>query len=109
MLCTASRDLSQTDVTTVLKALADPIRMEIVRQLHREGEATCSALLGDRPKSSMSHHFHVLRESGILHTRVEGLHHYNSLRRSELDSRFPGLMEAILTPPNDSQNRSTDR
>nr|WP_294915683.1 helix-turn-helix domain-containing protein [uncultured Neokomagataea sp.] len=91
-------DLSSIDLLTVLRALADPIRLEIVRQLHERGEATCAELLRNRPKSSMSHHFHVLRESGILQTRVEGLHYYNSLRRKELDQSFPGLMASILAP-----------
>lgn len=80
----------------VLRGLADPIRLEIVQHLGSVPEASCSALLGDRPRSSMSHHFQVLRESGLLHTRVQGVQHFNSLRKCDLDARFPGLMDAVL-------------
>ncbi|CDG38968.1 Transcriptional regulator, ArsR family [Asaia bogorensis] len=80
----------------VLRGLADPIRLEIVQHLGSVPEASCAALLGDRPRSSMSHHFQVLRESGLLHTRIQGVQHFNSLRRDDLDARFPGLMQAVL-------------
>ncbi|GBR68581.1 ArsR/SmtB family transcription factor [Gluconobacter kanchanaburiensis] len=84
------------ELSAVLRALADPARLDIVRHLERVGEANCATLIGTRPKSSMSHHFQVLRESGILHTRIEGVQHRNSLRRDELNTRFPGLLSAIL-------------
>lgn len=87
----------ELELITVLRALADPVRMELVRHLHRLGEANCSTLLGSRPKSSMSHHFQVLRESGILHTRIDGVNHRNTLRLDTLNARFPGLMNAILS------------
>ncbi|MXV43823.1 helix-turn-helix domain-containing protein [Saccharibacter sp. 17.LH.SD] len=89
-------DLDELDILTVLRALADPVRLDIVRHLHSLGEASCSTLLASRPKSSMSHHFQVLRAGGILHTRIEGVTHRNTLRLEELEKRFPGLMTAIL-------------
>ncbi|NTS31839.1 helix-turn-helix transcriptional regulator [Phyllobacterium sp. BT25] len=91
--------VSELQVASVLYALSDPVRLSIVRQLAREGEATCAALDGGRPKSSMSHHFRVLRESGIVHTRNDGTSHMNTLRRDDLDSAFPGLLGAILSVP----------
>jgi hypothetical protein len=45
----------------------------------------------------MSHHFRVLRESGIVQTRNEGATHLNSVRSKELEKRFPGLLKAILS------------
>jgi DNA-binding transcriptional ArsR family regulator len=86
------------DVTMeeIFHALSDPVRLGIVRQLAREGDQTCSALDGGRPKSTVSHHFRVLRDAGLVHTRVEGVVHMNALRRKELDDRFPGLMAAVL-------------
>lgn len=87
----------ELQLTAVLRALADPVRLGLVQQLHALGEANCSTLLGSRPKSSMSHHFQVLRESGILHTRIDGVNHRNTLRLDELEMRFPGLMNAILS------------
>ncbi|CAG8863748.1 hypothetical protein PS627_00686 [Pseudomonas fluorescens] len=81
----------------VLYALSDPVRLEIVRCLARVSEATCGELDGGRPKSSMSHHFRVLRDAGLVHTRNVGTTHMNSLRTAELDGRFPGLLGSILS------------
>lgn len=80
----------------LLYALSDPVRMDIVRHLARVDEASCGELDGGRPKSSMSHHFRVLRDAGLVHTRNIGTTHMNSLRKDELSERFPGLLEAIL-------------
>ncbi|MCH5050938.1 ArsR/SmtB family transcription factor [Pectobacterium aquaticum] len=83
----------------VLYALSDPLRLEIVRRLAMQGEATCSELDGGRPKSSVSHHFRVLRDSGLLHTTNIGTTHINRLRHSDMQQRFPGLLDAILSQP----------
>jgi DNA-binding transcriptional ArsR family regulator len=80
----------------VLYALSDPLRLGIVRQLNKTGVASCGELDGGRPKSSMSHHFRVLRDAGLVQTRTDGTAHLNELRRSELDVLFPGLLDAIL-------------
>lgn len=80
----------------LLYALSDPVRLEIVRCLSSVSEATCGELDGGRPKSSMSHHFRVLRDAGLVHTRNIGTTHMNSLRADELDARFPGLLRSIL-------------
>jgi DNA-binding transcriptional ArsR family regulator len=79
----------------VLYALSDSLRLSIVRQL-AEAAASCAALDRGRPKSTMSHHFRVLREAGVVRTRSEGVTHMNELRREELDRRFPGLLSAVL-------------
>jgi DNA-binding transcriptional ArsR family regulator len=80
----------------VLYALSERVRLDVIRQLAHAGEASCAALIGSRPKSSMSHHFRVLRECGLVRTRGMGAMHMNELRRAELDARFPGLMASIL-------------
>lgn len=80
----------------VLYALSDPVRMGIVRVLAGVTEASCGELDGGRPKSSMSHHFRVLRDAGLVQTRNVGTTHMNSLRSAELDGRFPGLLACIL-------------
>ena len=87
-------------IEDVLYALSDPVRLEIVQQLVRDGDAPCSALDGGRPKSSMSHHFRVLREAGLVRTRNEGVQAINSLRSDELQRRFPGLLNAVLSAAN---------
>ncbi|QRN96639.1 helix-turn-helix transcriptional regulator [Archangium violaceum] len=91
--------IEEVTVEQLLHALSDPVRLGIVRQLAAEGEASCGALDGGRPKSTMSHHFKVLREAGLVWTRTEGVVHMNALRRAELDRRFPGLLDALLRAP----------
>ena len=83
-------------LTAVLYALSDEARLGIVRQLAECGEQACGVFEVDRPKSSLSHHFRVLRESGIVSTRKNGKTLLNTLRREDLDARFPGLLSAIL-------------
>jgi DNA-binding transcriptional ArsR family regulator len=79
--------------------LSDDIRLSIVRQLDEDGPATCGVFEVDRPKSSLSHHFRVLRESGIVATTRQGTALLNTLRRKDLDARFPTLLDAILEQP----------
>jgi DNA-binding transcriptional ArsR family regulator len=83
----------------VLYALSDPIRLDIVRHLAQLGPATSGELDGGRPKSTMSHHFKVLREAGLVLTEISGTRHTNTLRRQDLATRFPGLLDAILMQP----------
>lgn len=80
----------------VLYALSDPVRLRIVRELAACGEACCRGLGAPLPKSSVSYHFKVLREAGVTNTRVEGTQRLISLRRDDLDRRFPGLLDAVL-------------
>jgi DNA-binding transcriptional ArsR family regulator len=82
-------------LTGVLYALSDPARLEIVRDLQNGREKPCSDF-DQRTKATMSHHFKVLRDAGVTHTRVDGRRRYTSLRQEDLDSRFPGLLEAVL-------------
>jgi DNA-binding transcriptional ArsR family regulator len=91
------------DLPTVLAALADPARLATVRTLGAAGEESCARILEesrlDCTKSTMSHHLKVLREAGLTRTRVEGARRYVSLRREDLDARFPGLLDAVLSEP----------
>jgi DNA-binding transcriptional ArsR family regulator len=89
-------DPSEFLLERVLYALSDSIRLDIVRHLARVDAATCGALDGGRPKSTVSHHFKVLRESGLVFTENTGTTHMNTLRRADIESRFPGLLSAIL-------------
>jgi DNA-binding transcriptional ArsR family regulator len=80
----------------ILYALSDSIRLDIVRHLARVEAATCGELDGGRPKSTCSHHFKVLREAGLVITENSGTVHMNRLRGADIESRFPGLLPAIL-------------
>ncbi|WP_122439673.1 ArsR/SmtB family transcription factor [Pseudomonas viridiflava] len=90
-------EASEFVLERVLYALSDPVRMEIIRRLDGTAEATCGELDGGRPKSSVSHHFRVLRDAGLMRTRTVGTTHMNSLRKDELERRFPGLLDSILS------------
>jgi DNA-binding transcriptional ArsR family regulator len=88
--------LEDVDLANVLHALSDPVRLEIVRVLAGVDEIPCSSLNAAVSKSTMSHHFKVLRESGVTHTRANGTKRMISLRQDELEGRFPGLLSSIL-------------
>jgi len=80
----------------VLYALSDPTRLAIVRMLAAAGERSCGGFGLPLPKPTLSHHFKVLREAGLIEIRLEGTQRRNSLRRADLDARFPGLLDAVL-------------
>ncbi|HEY3440315.1 MAG TPA: metalloregulator ArsR/SmtB family transcription factor [Paludibaculum sp.] len=86
----------ELELTAVLYALSDATRLQIVRSLASAGEIACGYFNIDMPKSSLSHHFRVLRNAGVITTRREGTALLNRLRKTELDERFPGLLKAIL-------------
>jgi DNA-binding transcriptional ArsR family regulator len=81
---------------TILHALSDPVRLRIVSQLSDGAEWTCGSLEVPVAKSTCSHHFRVLREAGVVSQRVEGKCRFNRLRATELEERFPGLLDAVL-------------
>jgi DNA-binding transcriptional ArsR family regulator len=89
------------ELVTVLQALSDPVRLEIVRQLAgcSEGSAlSCGQIELEVTKSTASHHLKTLRTAGITAEREEGTRKYTWLRKAELEERFPGLLEAVLRP-----------
>ncbi|GAA2251239.1 helix-turn-helix transcriptional regulator [Streptomyces amakusaensis] len=87
---------SDIELTAVFHALSDPTRLAIVRGLVGIEERSCGALGIPLSKSTLSHHLKVLRDAGVTHTRIEGTHRYMSLRREDLDARFPGLLDVAL-------------
>jgi DNA-binding transcriptional ArsR family regulator len=92
------------DITVegILHALSDPVRAAMYAEIVSRGCAeTCSHFLklGDRtiPKSTLSQHFSVLREAGLIRSERQGVELRNVSRCPELEVRFPGLIQAILT------------
>ncbi len=84
-------------MAAVLHALSDPHRLKIVRRLAAESEpCRCGNFDLDVTKSTLTHHFRVLREAGVIEQRQVGTARMNSLRREDLDQRFPGLLDAVL-------------
>lgn len=86
----------QISIAGVLYALGDLVRLEIVQRLAAVQELPCAAFDCAAAKSTLSHHFKILRESGVIYTRKEGTQHLNSLRREDLDALFPGLLDIVL-------------
>ncbi len=91
-------DFKDIDLSTIFFALSDPIRLRIVAQLgNSDREYTCAELQPDGiSKSTISHHFKVLREAGIIRTRLEGTCRFVSLRGQEFETYFPGLLPTII-------------
>jgi DNA-binding transcriptional ArsR family regulator len=85
------------ELGAVLHALSDPIRLKIVTALDsRSEECPTGSFEVPVSKSTCTHHFRVLREAGVVRQRPEGTARLNTLRRDDLDARFPGLLDAIL-------------
>jgi len=89
----ATADIS---LAAVMHALSDPARLAIVAQLAELGEEPCGDIDLDLHKSTISHHYRVLREAGLTLTTVEGRIRIVRLRRDDLEARFPGLLTAVV-------------
>lgn len=100
-------DLDEIDVGTVLQALSDPVRLEIVRLLNEHGEGSCTTLKLPVKPSTVSHHLRVMRACGLVATRLIGNNRLSRLRHDELERRFPGLLSAVLSaqPPRTRDDR----
>ena len=89
-------DLDDVTLAAVMAALSDPVRVAIVRELACRGEARAgrSSSGSRRPPARITSR--CCARPGLTHTRAEGTHRYVSLRRDEVDARFPGLLGAVL-------------
>jgi len=89
------------ELPRVLAALADPHRLATVRFVASNGDSWCSQVMQgarlEMSKSTFSHHTRILREAGIITKRIEGTRAYMGLRKDDLDTRFPGLIDSILS------------
>jgi DNA-binding transcriptional ArsR family regulator len=88
---------AEIELGAVLHALSDPVRLQIVAGLAgADGARTCGSFDVPVTKSTCTHHFKVLREAGVIQQRQEGAARLNTLRRDDLEARFPGLLATIL-------------
>ncbi len=83
-------------LTEFLQCLADPIRLQIISELGETDDLECGTFRVPVTKSTLSHHYRILREAGVIATTKAGARSLNRLRRTELDSAFPGLLDAVL-------------
>ena len=93
------------DVTLdrVLGALSDPIRRDVLAHIADHGPQFCGDFDYGIAKSTMSYHFKVLRESGLMHTEVLGTHRKITRRDSVIENLFPGLLDSVGLPPGQGQ------
>ncbi|HEX6713476.1 MAG TPA: helix-turn-helix domain-containing protein [Thermoleophilaceae bacterium] len=86
----------ELELPRVLHALSDPVRLQIVSSIANGGECAMGAIDVPVTKSTCTHHFKVLREAGVLQQRQAGTARLNTIRRDDLDARFPGLLDTVL-------------
>lgn len=84
----------------VLGALGDPMRLKILKRM-LERRDRCLSCTGAAPcpemaKSTLSHHFRVLRDAGLIRTTKQGVENLNSVRWDDMNARFPGLLNSIM-------------
>src|SRR6266480_2612579 len=88
---------NEIELGAVLHALSDSVRLRIVAALAEgDGELTCGSFDVPVTKSTCTHHFRILREAGVIRQRHEGTARLNTLRRDDLEARFPGLLDTVL-------------
>ena len=85
------------DLATIMRTVGDPVRLAIVRELRDGRERACGDLQNSLgiPASTGSYHLRLLREAGVTRTRAEGTTRWISLRRDDLEARFPGLVDVL--------------
>ena len=89
--------MEEVSLAGVMQALSDPVRLRIVALL-LDGEPRSCGPAGwdiDVHKSTLSHHYKVLREAGLTRTHAQGRNRWVRLRRAELEERFPGLVDFL--------------
>ena len=91
-------DPDQIDLANVLTALGDETRLAMIGYMARnaETEMSCGQFRGLGSKTALSYHIARLREAGVVNVRPQGTKRLISLRRADLDQRFPGFLDAIL-------------
>lgn len=94
----------QFRLSALLRALADPVRRGLVRNLATHGELSCTESCGVMrlPKSTLANHYRIMREAGLVFARPAGKQVINRLRREEVEGRFPGLLEVVLRAPEET-------
>ncbi|MFC9856353.1 MULTISPECIES: ArsR/SmtB family transcription factor [unclassified Streptomyces] len=90
-------DTDEIAIPRVLFALSEPLRLNMVRMLAEQGETDSIDLGPELPRSTLTHHTSLLRESGVVFVRAEGRKCMIRLREGDLEARFPGLLGTVLT------------
>ncbi len=97
-------DTCDIAIPRVLFALSEPLRLNMVRMLAERGEVDSIDLGPDLPRSTLTHHTSLLRESGVVFVRAEGRKCMIRLRDDDLEQRFPGLLSTVLSGYEHAEN-----
>ncbi|GHG54238.1 ArsR/SmtB family transcription factor [Streptomyces griseocarneus] len=98
-------DIRTIGLQQVLEALVDPVRRRIIGELYAAGEdLACGTIDLPVSKSTATHHFHVLREAGLIRQYYVGTSRMNALRLEEVDEAFPGLLRALVGRPDTARD-----
>ena len=97
--------IEDVTVEAILHALSDPVRVAIYAEIvGQDCSQNCSSFLhmNDKPipKSTLSQHFKILREAGLIRSERRGVEMHNTSRCAEVDQRYPGLMATIVKAHN---------
>jgi DNA-binding transcriptional ArsR family regulator len=100
----AHPNADQIELPSVLTALGDPTRLAIAAELARnnDGPVNCGHFLIYGSKTNISYHLAKLREAGVTRTEIAGTTRFTTLRRADLDGRFPGLLDSVLASAKDA-------
>ncbi|MFJ4676349.1 ArsR/SmtB family transcription factor [Kitasatospora sp. NPDC088783] len=104
-------ETDEIELGAVLSALADPLRRRVVRELAlapADTARTCSSFALPVSKATVTHHFRALREAGLIRQVDRGNSRAATLRRTDLEQRFPGLL-ALLTAEGETAGRDEKR
>ncbi|MFE7316595.1 ArsR/SmtB family transcription factor [Streptomyces sp. NPDC057555] len=99
-------DTADIELNAVLHAAADPLRRHMLALLAEGGELTAAEMDLPVTRATGSYHCRILRQAGWTHTRVRGRERYLSLRREDLDERYPGLLDAVLAADRAERGRA---
>lgn len=96
--------VDQLQIDTVLASLGHPIRLAILRALAAgdENGLVCGTIDIGVTKATATHHWRMLREAGVIRQWQVGRNHFVALRREDLESRFPGLVDIVVTAAKDA-------
>ena len=88
--------LKEITLDGILHAMSDPVRRNILFKLSGCEGMNCSEACEALPPSTISFHYRILREAGLIRSEKRGVEVINTSRKPEIEQRFPGLLHALF-------------
>ena len=88
----------------ILHALSDPVRRDILFKVMGCSGLSCSQACTELPPSTISFHYRILREAGLIHSEKKGVEVINTGRKAEIEKRFPGLLHTVFKHHNSGKS-----